>query len=91
MAPTGQTSIRFPLRSEWTPSSWNVSIWLPLPRSWIEICASPSTSRMKRTHRVQRMHRLRLRISVGPKSTSPFTPSPSNTRRGKSIRLAAGP
>ncbi len=46
---------------------------------------------MKRTHRVQRMHRLRFSSSVGPKSTSPLTPSPSKTRRGKSIRLAAGP
>ena len=28
---------------------------------------------------------------VGPKSTSAFTPSPSNTRRGNSIRLSFGP
>ncbi len=76
--------------SECTPSSWKVSIWLPLPRSWMEIWASPSTCFMKRTHRLQRMHRLRLSSRVGPKSTSPFTPSPSNTRRGKSIRLATG-
>ena len=55
------------------------------------ICASPSTSRMNRTQRVQRMQRWRLSISVGPKSTSPLTPSPSNTRRGKSIRLSSGP
>src|SRR5688572_30984322 len=38
-----------------------------------------------------RSQRLRFSISVGPKSTSAFTPSPSNTRRGKSIRLDAGP
>ena len=42
------------------------------------ICASPSISRMKRTHRVHRMQRWRFSISVGPKSTSPLTPSPSN-------------
>ena len=47
------------------------------------ICASVSTSFMNRTQRVQRMQRLRLSISVGPKSTSALTPSPSNTRRGK--------
>ena len=77
--------------SEWTPCSWNVAISLPLPRSQMLICASPSISRMNRTHRVQRMQRLRFNISVGPKSTSAFTPSPSNVRRGKSIRLRAGP
>ena len=46
---------------------------------------------MNRTHRVHRMHRLRLSISVGPKSTSALTPSPSNVRRGNSIRLSPGP
>jgi hypothetical protein len=55
------------------------------------ICASPSISRMNRTHRVQRMQRLRFSISVGPKSTSARTPSPSNTRRSNSIRLRSGP
>ena len=43
---------------------------------------------MKRTHRVHRMQRLRLSISVGPKSTSARTPSPSKVRRGNSIRLS---
>ena len=89
IAPTGQTSIRLPDSSECTPSSRNVAISLPLPRSTMPICASPSISRMKRTHRVHRMQRLRFSISVGPKSTSAFTPSPSNTRRGKSMRLSA--
>ena len=37
------------------------------------------------------MQRLRFSISVGPKSTSALTPSPSNTRRGNSLRLASGP
>ena len=74
IAPTGHTSIRLPERSEWTPSSRNVAISLPLPRSAMLICASPSISRMKRTHRVQRMQRLRLSISVGPKSTSALDP-----------------
>src|SRR5678815_6146878 len=91
IAPTGQTSIRLPDSSEFTPSSRNVAISLPLPLSTIPICASESISRMKRTQRVQRIHRWRFSISVGPKSTSPLTPSPSNTRRGKSIRLSAGP
>src|SRR5262245_30620892 len=90
-APTGHTSIRLPDRSECTPCSLNVAISLPLPRSTMPICASPSTSRMKRTHRVHRMQRLRLSISVGPKSTSALTPSPSNVRRGKSIRLLSLP
>ena len=77
--------------SECTPSSWNVAISLPYPRSMMLIWASPSTSRMKRTHRVQRMQRFRFSISVGPKSTSAFTPSPSKVRRGNSIRLWSGP
>src|SRR3954471_7845414 len=55
------------------------------------ICASVSISRMNRTHRVQRMQRFRFSMSVGPKSTSARTPSPSNTRRGNSIRLSFGP
>ena len=55
------------------------------------ICASPSMSFMNRTHRVHRMQRLRFSISVGPKSTSALTPSPSNVRRGNSIRLPDGP
>src|SRR5262245_1411578 len=91
IAPTGQTSIRLPDRSECTPSSRKVAISLPLPRSAMLICASPSISRMNRTHRVQRMQRLRLSISVGPKSTSALTPLPSNSRRGNSMRLASGP
>ncbi len=91
IAPTGQTSIRLPERSEWTPCSLNVAIWLSLPRATMPICASSSISRMNRTHRVQRMQRLRLSISVGPKSTSAFTPSPSNVRRGNSIRLSLLP
>ncbi|PYR77532.1 MAG: hypothetical protein DMF86_08655 [Acidobacteria bacterium] len=55
------------------------------------IWASASISFMNRTHRVQRMQRLRLSISVGPKSTSALTPSPSNTRRENAIRLSCGP
>ncbi len=77
--------------SEWTPCSWNVAISLPLPRSQMLICASPSISRMNRTQRVHRMQRLRFSIRVGPKSTSALTPLPSNSRRGKSIRLWSGP
>jgi hypothetical protein len=50
-----------------------------------------STSFMNRTQRVQRMQRFRLSMSVGPKSTSAFTPSPSNTRRGTPCRLSLGP
>ena len=87
IAPTGQTSIRLPDRIECTPCSLKVAISLPWPRSTMPICASPSISRMKRAHRVHMMQRLRLSISVGPKSTSAFTPSPSKVRRGKSIRL----
>jgi hypothetical protein len=52
---------------------------------------SVSISRMNRTQRVQRMHRFRFSISVGPKSTSARTPSPSNTRRGNCMRLSFGP
>src|SRR4026207_2596526 len=55
IAPTGQTSIRFPDRSECTPSSRNVAISLPLPRSAMLICASPSISRLKRTQRAHRV------------------------------------
>ncbi len=91
IAPTGHTSIRLPESSEWTPCSLNVAIWLSLPRATTPICGSPSISRMKRMHRVQRMQRLRFNISVGPKSTSAFTPSPSNVRRGNSIRLSLRP
>ncbi len=87
IAPTGQTSIRLPDSSECTPCSLKVPISLPLPRLMTPICASPSTSLMKRAQRVHMMQRLRFSISVGPKSTSAFTPSPSNVRRGKSIRL----
>ncbi len=77
--------------SEWTPSSPNVAISLPYPRLMTPICASPSTVSMKRTQRVHMMQRWRFSISRGPKSTSPLTPSPSNTRRGNSIRLWSGP
>ena len=41
--------------------------------------------------RVHMMQRLRLSISVGPKSMSAFTPSPSKVRRGKSMRLSTLP
>src|SRR6478736_9205642 len=91
MAPTGHTSIRFPDRIEWTPCSLNVAISLPLPRLMVPICASPSTSAMNRLQRVHRMQRLRFSISVGPKSTSALTPSPSNVRRLKSMRLSSLP
>ena len=46
---------------------------------------------MKRLQRVHRMQRLRFSISVGPKSTSALTPSPSKVRRGKSMRLSSLP
>ena len=91
MAPTGHTSIRLPESIEWMPCSWNVAISVPLPRLMMPIWASPSTSRMKRSQRVHMMQRLRFSISVGPKSTSALTPSPSNVRRGKSMRLCAFP
>src|SRR5215210_5278340 len=91
IAPTGQTSIRLPERIECTPCSLNVAISLPLPRLMVPICASPSTSAMKRLQRVHRMQRLRFNINVGPKSTSALTPSPSKVRRGKSIRLSSLP
>src|SRR3990170_8537720 len=91
MAPTGQTSIRLPERIECTPSSLKVATSLPLPRLMVPIWASPSTSAMNRMQRVHRMQRLRLSINVGPKSTSAFTPSPSNVRRGKSMRLSSLP
>ena len=91
IAPTGQTSIRLPERIECTPCSLKVAISLPLPRLMVPICASPSTSAMKRLQRVHRMQRLRFSISVGPKSTSALTPSPSKVRRGKSIRLSSLP
>src|SRR5918993_5587306 len=53
IAPTGHTSIRLPDTSECTPCSLNVAISLPLPRLMVPICASASTSAMKRMHRVQ--------------------------------------
>src|SRR5512143_1272578 len=52
IAPTGQTSMRLPEMSEWTPSSRKVAISLPYPRFITPICASPSTSSMKRMQRV---------------------------------------
>src|SRR4051812_14398129 len=91
IAPTGQTSIRLPESSECTPCSLKVAISLPLPRLIVPICASLSTSAMKRMQRVHRMQRLRFNISVGPKSTSALTPSPSKVRRGKSMRLSSLP
>src|ERR671912_1691946 len=91
IAPTGQTSIRLPDRIECTPCSLKVAISLPFPRLMVPICASPSTSAMNRLQRVHRMQRLRFSISVGPKSTSALTPSPSNVRRGKSMRLSSLP
>ncbi len=91
MAPTGHTSIRLPESSECTPRSSNVAISLRPPRSATPICASPSTTFMKRMQRVHMMQRLRFSMSVGPKSTSAATPSPSKVRRGNSMRLASGP
>ncbi len=77
--------------SECTPRSPKVEIWLWPPRSTTPICASLSISFMNRTHRVHMMQRLRFSMSVGPKSTSALTPSPSNVRRWNSMRLPAGP
>src|SRR5687768_13249650 len=57
IAPTGHTSIKLPDSSDLTPSSRNVAISLPLPRSTMPICASVSISRMNRTQRVHRMQR----------------------------------